>query len=479
MIVFVGAVVIGATGAFFSDTETSTGNTFTAGAIDLQIDNESYYNGARNEGTSWTQSDLDGSQFFFNFNDLKPGDWGEDTISIHVNNNDAYACVDVRLDSNDDNGLTEPEAGDGDETGGEGEGELANAVHFYWWADDGDNVYEEGEQLLDGGPLGSLEVGQVATVALAEPNGGVFNGPLQGDTVYHIGKAWCFGDSAFQPYEPGETGPTERPVICDGAGEDNITQTDSLTATISFYAEQARNNGEFICRPHLGDAPEEPEEDNIITQDDLALNADDVLADPTSWFFYNDTNDTLMTINQFSGNGGVNEIVAGPDSVGSAKMVLHSGEPTDPRYNIATSQFGDTLLSDISSLKYRIYDASASSQAPYLHFNIDFFNTGAWQGRLVQVPTGVVEDTWTTVDALGSTWTKTSGNWPDGDISDGTLPGSTARTWADILADYPDAETNTGVLSWFGIRVGHPGPVGEESYVDWVEFDGQVYDFEN
>mgnify|MGYP001578414017 FL=1 len=48
MIVFVAAAALGATGAFFSDTETSTGNTFTAGAIDLGIDNESYYNGMFN-----------------------------------------------------------------------------------------------------------------------------------------------------------------------------------------------------------------------------------------------------------------------------------------------------------------------------------------------------------------------------------------------------------------------------------------------
>ena len=40
-------VISGATGAFFSDTETSQGNTFTAGAIDLLVDNESYYNGNR------------------------------------------------------------------------------------------------------------------------------------------------------------------------------------------------------------------------------------------------------------------------------------------------------------------------------------------------------------------------------------------------------------------------------------------------
>ncbi|KKW20518.1 MAG: hypothetical protein UY64_C0045G0015, partial [Parcubacteria group bacterium GW2011_GWA1_51_12] len=40
----VAVVVVGATTAFFSDTETSTGNTFTAGAIDLKIDFDGYFN---------------------------------------------------------------------------------------------------------------------------------------------------------------------------------------------------------------------------------------------------------------------------------------------------------------------------------------------------------------------------------------------------------------------------------------------------
>ena len=44
MIAVVAVVAIGATGAFFSDTETSTGNTFTAGAIDLTVDSEQHYN---------------------------------------------------------------------------------------------------------------------------------------------------------------------------------------------------------------------------------------------------------------------------------------------------------------------------------------------------------------------------------------------------------------------------------------------------
>jgi hypothetical protein len=87
--------VVGATGAFFSDTELSSGNTFAAGALDLKVDNHSYYNGneckevtpgvfqwAGNAlfpvpGTpcdvSWNLTDLT-VQKFFDFLDLKPGD---------------------------------------------------------------------------------------------------------------------------------------------------------------------------------------------------------------------------------------------------------------------------------------------------------------------------------------------------------------------------------------------------------------------
>jgi predicted ribosomally synthesized peptide with SipW-like signal peptide len=51
VIAAIGAIYTGSTGAFFSDTETSSGNVFTAGAIDLKIDNESYYNGIANAST--------------------------------------------------------------------------------------------------------------------------------------------------------------------------------------------------------------------------------------------------------------------------------------------------------------------------------------------------------------------------------------------------------------------------------------------
>ena len=79
----VAALVVSISRAFFSDTETSTGNTFTAGAIDLKIDNTSYYRGEIHAETTWGLTDLAG-HLFFNFNDIKPSDWGEDLSLIHI-----------------------------------------------------------------------------------------------------------------------------------------------------------------------------------------------------------------------------------------------------------------------------------------------------------------------------------------------------------------------------------------------------------
>src|SRR3989344_7800661 len=152
IIVAVTAVVVGATTAFYNDEETSAGNVLAAGSIDLGIDNTSYYNGLPNPGTSWALDwDLDvGSldesglaqtlpRLFFNFDDLKPGDWGEDTISLHVDDNASWLCADVTLTSNDDNTSTEPELDSPDALAldplsNPNDGELASHVKFYWWA---------------------------------------------------------------------------------------------------------------------------------------------------------------------------------------------------------------------------------------------------------------------------------------------------------------------------------------------------------
>lgn len=66
MIVFVGAVVASGTGAFFSDTATATGNTFTAGTLDLKI--------AKNSSSDTpTGGWLEDQPLSWNFSDMAPG----------------------------------------------------------------------------------------------------------------------------------------------------------------------------------------------------------------------------------------------------------------------------------------------------------------------------------------------------------------------------------------------------------------------
>ena len=161
MSVFAGAAIVGGTGAFFSDTETSTGNTFTAGAIDLTVDSQQHYNhmvctpgqagstwqpevgfkagpdqypvaGTPCSGT-WSATNLGPTFKFFNFGDVKPADQGEDTVSLHIDNNPAWACVDIKTTANDENTLIEPEASAGDVS--TTTGELAQNIKVFAWLD--------------------------------------------------------------------------------------------------------------------------------------------------------------------------------------------------------------------------------------------------------------------------------------------------------------------------------------------------------
>jgi len=477
VIVASAAVIIGGTSAFFSDTETSTGNTFTAGVIDLKVDSQQHYNnaicntqgvweletpgaGPTNPqhpvlgspcGGTWGQNEpgVDiTSEKFFSFGDIKPGDEGENTISLHVINNDAYVCATVAGLASNDVSQTEPESTAPLDTDDMVSGELDDTMVWNVWRDtNGDNIQNNGEVTLTSGhPVNG-------TLALYDSTTGA---PLTGGTTGYLGVAWSL---------PLSTG--------------NEVQTDSLTGDISFNVVQSRNNGLFKCSDGVP---------VTVHSDDLAVSFNEIGIAPNSWFFYNDTNDTVMTLNQFSGTGGVNDIVAFAGSNGAAKMMLDngtqspdydgSGDLGNPRYNIATYKYKNVKLSDIDSLKYRMYDASASAETPYLNFNVDFDNSDAWQRRLVQVPTGVVANTWTTVDTLAGMWHLSGGNWPVGVNTGAPFAGSTDRTWASIIADYPNAETRS-TDSWLGVRVGHPGPIGETNFVDWIEFDGETTDFEN
>jgi predicted ribosomally synthesized peptide with SipW-like signal peptide len=268
MIVFVGALVLGGTQAFFSDTETSTGNTFTAGDIDLRIGNTSYafdYNipgyddptgeFVATELTSWQITDLT-IERFFDFIDLKPGDYGEDTISIEVGSNDAWVCAAANITADLDNDITEPEdeefGSNSDDDDGTPDGDLDSELNFAFWVDDGDNVFEDDEEVFLNGSLDGI--GQLGPIALADSAGSVLedDGPVPGGDTFNIGKIWCFGELTEAPLTQDNESDAISPLNgtgfqCDGSAATNLAQTDSVEGDLEFYAVQSRNNGDFQC----------------------------------------------------------------------------------------------------------------------------------------------------------------------------------------------------------------------------------------
>lgn len=260
--------------AYFSDTETSTGNNFTAGKVDLKIDNTSYLNGILNPETTWLATDLEG-KFFFNFTDLKPNDLGEDTISLHVEDNNSWACMQANITQNDDNTCTEPELID-DPTctpPGANQGELAQNVNFVFWVDDGDNVLEDNEVVFREGSALSLFDNTVWTLADSLTNLFESTGPLLGAKTYFIGKAWCFGTLTKTPVPEGEgIDPTVNGgVTCDGSNLDNATQTDIVKGDVTFNVVQSRNNPSFVCNPQTPTPSPSPSPPPLISCEENAV----------------------------------------------------------------------------------------------------------------------------------------------------------------------------------------------------------------
>lgn len=268
LIVAVAALAAGLTMSYFSDKEKSEGNTFTAGAIDLKVDSEAHYNGNVCDdgqwtgdaayptgecGLTWGQPDGEDivAQKFFDFADLKPGDFGENTISLHVDNNDAYMCAQIDITADDDVSCTTPED-DAEEAcstdTGVYNGDIAKNLSLAWWADDGNNALDDNEVdslfFQSGMSLGDILTGvggHSLYLTLADASDNFFTGnandPITGDETKYVGLAWCFGDMTID----GTT------ISCDGSSVNNEAQTDMLTADLSFSVVQARHNDDFEC----------------------------------------------------------------------------------------------------------------------------------------------------------------------------------------------------------------------------------------
>jgi len=179
----------------------------------------------------WQEQDLDGSQTFFNFGDIKPADWGTNLISLHVTSNDAFACLFPNNIVNGENNLIEPEDTAGDITPNQPDGELSQFIKMFAWDDDGDGVYEGETTLIPvNTPLDTVDTEIIAM-------------NLQSSGVDYIGLAWCVGT---------QTLPGGNVIACSGS-ESGIdqAQTDSVTASLTAYAVQQRNNEGFDCESVL------------------------------------------------------------------------------------------------------------------------------------------------------------------------------------------------------------------------------------
>ncbi|MBN1463887.1 MAG: thrombospondin type 3 repeat-containing protein [Paludibacteraceae bacterium] len=274
-------VIIGLTSGLFSDTETSTGNNFVAGELDLKVDSSCHYyyitgyeeqtpvytdvgcltqNDMGDPVGTWEQSELGAHKFFW-INDLKPGDKIEDTISLHVYDNDAWGVMILDSMENLDNTCTPPESKD--ESGDCGVvGELQDNIMFSMWLDQGltpgfqnggavESDFGEGDNVWqpDSEPM------------LMEPR-----------TIEGLGVYWYFSDwlkNAYNTYCDGSAsdGKTDYGV-CHGLAQDgrmvssttyylgftselpltvgNIVQSDSLTFNVSFQIVQHRSNPQEI-----------------------------------------------------------------------------------------------------------------------------------------------------------------------------------------------------------------------------------------
>jgi len=202
-----GAAALGGAGtmAYFNDTESFTGNQLVAGELDLKVDWQETYDGPNGEeyvsafpdtngdnvqdevltrdeiaqdqfGDDYANLSADNqatveadfrAQFadvpdqlqapLIDLQDVKPGDSGEVTFSMHVFDNPAYLWMGGNLYENAENGMNEPE-GQVDTTPG---GDLADALMArLWYDEDGDNVFD-----MTGSEGTPLEVALVSDVS--------------------------------------------------------------------------------------------------------------------------------------------------------------------------------------------------------------------------------------------------------------------------------------------------------------------------
>ena len=178
----------------------------------------------RTHCTLFGEKDLEAGDYFWKFDDVKPGDHGTNVISLHVDNNDAYVCLINNGVIDDENVRTETEIDAGDTS--DDIGELSNYLELFIWNDNnGDGQYN---------PTGEVDLYEGGFLPT-----GMARLPLSACNLDYLGVAWCMGD---QTVDHGNGN-----ISCSGVGNQDQAQTDKLLASLILYAEQQRNNLNFDC----------------------------------------------------------------------------------------------------------------------------------------------------------------------------------------------------------------------------------------
>jgi predicted ribosomally synthesized peptide with SipW-like signal peptide len=173
--------------------------------------------------TLWDLKDLGEGDYYWDFDDVKPGDYGLNIISFHSYDNDAYACLITHDIVDVENTVVDPEIEAGDDIASI-IGELSQFITLFAWEDTNqNNAYDNGEPIISG-PDQPLDTA-IGEISLTESN------------TKYIGVAWCAGTQSV----------VDSTISCDGSSMGDIAQSDIMTASITAYIEQQRNNPDFDC----------------------------------------------------------------------------------------------------------------------------------------------------------------------------------------------------------------------------------------
>ncbi len=238
----------------------ATGTTFAGGNFDLKVDSEASYNGAPVPGGTWSLKDLvPGIDKFFNFDDIKPDDEGENTISLHAKKSPLYVCLTFFNLLNGENGINEPESHVDTSTS---TGELTSAMEFFAWAEsDGDNIFEVGERPLFG--TSTQQANQVLngkTYPVYDYGNG---GAIPKNGTKYVGVYWCAGDLAVDV-------PTAT-ITCTGNSLGNEYQTDTMKVDVRLTAVSATEQPKFMCNKVKPPKPPKPPKGEICEDQDVTI----------------------------------------------------------------------------------------------------------------------------------------------------------------------------------------------------------------